>query len=185
MQISRTDMATLALTVGCAGINAYLAPLSFTIGFAIGTTCGAGMGLFRKANLLLINLNEKVVSAGKGAVPNHVTERAAQIKDQFDSSMDQVNPTVKSLALFILSCTSWIPTLKFAADRVSNFDAQRADILRKLNPIPGWKGNLLSIATTAANLNAAAYPILSQVGLLSGLTPGYAVGMYLSNRITT
>lgn len=184
MKVSNSDWVTLGLTVGCAGVNAYLAPVSFTIGFAVGATCGAGMGFFRRANLLLVNANEKAVIAGKKALPSSINERAAQVKAQFDSSMDQVNPVVKSVAQFILSCTAWVPTLKFAADRISNFDEQRSEILKNLDPIPGWKGNLLSLVTTAANLNAAAYPLFSQLGLLSGLTPGYAVGIYLANRVT-
>ncbi len=72
--ISNKSLTYLFVNTSCMIANAYLAPKTFTISFAIGAALGLGMGLKHRIDILLIDHNEKAVKA--------VTNQSAQMADK-------------------------------------------------------------------------------------------------------
>lgn len=208
-KVSNSSLAYILINSGCATVNAYLTPTYFTISGVIGLTVGLGMGLKRRADALIIDYNEKAVneainqSARAAEVANQMTENfQSQAKDRLtkigNSSVgkttlhytQRIVETTKpilnkiyrfSLPLFKLYVrfSGYGATIDKAASYVMKFEEQRLAVIHRLNPVPGIKGTILSIASLSAQVGYLTFPLLSKLWILSGFPAGYACGLYL------
>lgn len=194
MEISASNIFYLSINTACALANAYLAPQSFAISFAVGVAFGAGVGLKRRFDLILVDINERIANVAKEQI-NTATEglqtKANAGLEAFNASstgqytanaLEKISPLVRPFFKLFLYFSGYGKMIDTGKSFVMGFDEQRKQILKKLDCIPGWKGTVLSITALAANVGYIATPILSKVFLFSGFPMGFAAGLYIAGN---
>lgn len=194
MKISYSAITYCALNTGCAIASAYIAPSSFAFSFTAGMVCGLGLGLKRKVSLLLLDANEKIIRIAEEKLrvekllyemkETQPGQYATQVSEAMNEYLSKYSCFLKPVMSTLLHLSGYGKIVNTGVGLVSGFDEQRKKIIQDLNPIPGWKGTLLSLTTLAANVGYIASPILSKVSLFSGFTAGYATGLYVANIST-
>jgi hypothetical protein len=184
MKISKPSFFSLTINIGCAIGNIYQSPGKFSLGFAVGIILGIGVGLKHRLSLIALDLNEKTIKK--------VREAAQPIQDYFPPVVEKINDSNLSeyagkiwdyaqpiFRVFLyLYCYGKI--WDKASSYVTNFEKQRFNLIKKLNPIPGKLLSFVSISSLIVNIGYVQQPIISKVmGLLSGLPLGYATGKLL------
>lgn len=207
--ISNKSLAYLVINTSCTITNAYLAPKTFTLTFAIGTAVGLTMGLKRRVDVLLIDYNQKAANAASEKAAqmaekaNQMTENLqAQASEGFKKVgataagqtavhyantvvetakplFDKVSFLAKPLLKLYLKFSGYETVVNTTLNYTTGFDEQRMKVIKNLNPIPRMKGTILSVAAVAANLGYLTFPVLSKLWILSGFTAGYATGLYV------
>lgn len=183
MQISKSSLIFLILNVGCAIGNAYKAPVSYSLSFAVGIILGLGMGLKHRLSFIALDLNEKAV--------RKLDEKSKPIQDVFPPLLEQVNESfvgkyaakvsryAQPLFRLFLYVSGYAAVYDQAAAYMGNFAEQRAALIEKLNPIPGKILSLISVSALMANYGYISQPVLSKITILSGFPMGYALGKFL------
>lgn len=183
MRISNASSLSLVFNLSCAFGNAYQAPGTFSLGFALGIIIGLGMGLKHRISLITLELNERAVKQiGEKAQP--VQDILPSIKEKVNNSyvgnfLERHSGLIQLIFRSFLYLTGYHAIYDTTASYLGNFDEQRAHIIKKLNPIPGIISSLLSFGALMANIGYIENFWAAKVALLSGLPAGYAAGTFL------
>lgn len=178
MKISPYNIISLTLHTGCAAANAYLAPGTFALSFAVGIIFGLGSGIKSRLDLIRIELNEKAIEKLKQAgEPLQIKPLQNKASIFFNEYSDKVPSIVKPIFNGIFYFSGYKSLYETACQVTGGFEEQRKAILQKLNPIPGIILNTLSVGSLAANLGYLPYTI----SLISGYPAGYSTGLFLSS----
>lgn len=182
MQISNTSLVYLAVNACCAAGNAYLAPRTFVLGCALGVIVGLGNGLKERLLLVKLEMNQKIIEAIKA--------QATPLQDKFDVNtridaicesvwgdrLARMAPLAQKIFKLFLYFSPYGDMYQLAIQHVSNFDEQRLEKIKKLNPFPQTLSTLLSVTALAAHLGYLMHPVFSTMALFSGYPMGYGLG---------
>lgn len=209
---SNKSLIYLAINTGCAVSNFYFAPKAFAMSYAIGVIVGCGMGLKRRLDIRFIDIKEKAkttVSTQASQAAVKASELSAPLQGAAADGLNKFSQyqTVQAATGYAKEAANKAkPLLERAAalakpffdlymyysgygavvDQIASyvgwFDEQRMKVIAGLNPIPGIKGTLLSLAALAANAGYMTLPVLNKMWILSGFTAGYAAGLYVMRQ---
>jgi hypothetical protein len=187
MKISTSSLIFATLNVSCAVVNAYLAPKSFALSFLVGAAAGWACGLKHRASFILLDANQKAVEKAQQMAAEHLGDTQAskytyQAIDVLRPTLNEVSPLAKKAFSIFLAVSRYGQIISIASSYMTKFDEQRRELIKKLKFIPGWKGTALSLTALAANIGYISQPILTKIGLFSGFTPGYAIGMAIIRK---
>lgn len=180
MELTPYNVISLSGQTGCAGANAYLAPGTFVLSFAVGVIFGLGSGLKSRLDLIWIDLNEKSVEKIKTASPT-LNEKIKPIQDKFSEYSEKMPSIVRPLFNGFLYISGYKSIYDTASSLTGGFEEQRKSTLQKLSPLPGTILNMISATSLAANLGYLTYPVLSHISILSGYPAGYSAGLFLAS----
>jgi hypothetical protein len=184
MKITKRNFLLLTVNIGSAIGNIYQAPGKFSLGFGVGIILGMGAGLKQRLSLIAVDLNEKAIKKVgaatqtlQGVLPPVVEKiNDSNLSKHGEKILNYTQPFFRAFLYF----SGYGKILDTASSYVSNFEEQRFQLLKKLNPIPGKLLSFLSISSLIVNLGYVQKPIISKVmGVLSGLPMGYATGKLL------
>lgn len=172
------QVASLTVNMGCAAVNLYLAPKTFSLSFAVGLLMGSASALASRVQFAKVDLSEKGTKVLKEKT--HFDERVQVVvqETRFGRAIAKAKPYLDVGLDIVLFFSGYGKLFGTAKDLFCDHDKQKKDIMRKLNPTPRVAGTLLSITSAASNLGYIAQPILSKVSIFSGYTMGYASGLH-------
>ena len=150
-----------------------------------------GIGLKRRVDAILVDYNQATAEAIQARInkatsnlQNNVQAQTNKVKETsaFKATKevtDKFSPFIRPVIKFYLFISGYGKLLEKAGSYITGFDDQRLKIVKSLNPIPGIKGTLVAVGALAANIGYLTLPILSKMWVFSGLTSGYATGLYV------
>lgn len=186
--MSPISILSLMCNLGCAIGNAYLRPKAFVISYIIGLITGLGIGFRYYLEAVKINLNQKL--------KKKIDDRTMPLQVKVISSKDKffLTPFGKLIEKVLQLAWPFIKTgiivsghqrtYDQASKLLGNFQSQRQEILRNLDPVPGLIGTTISATTLVMNLFYLAKPLFFYLASISGYPMGYATGLFIMQRWT-
>ncbi|MDP1879959.1 MAG: hypothetical protein Q8K60_03345 [Parachlamydiaceae bacterium] len=186
--ITTKECIYLTANIACAAVNFYQSKYLFACGIITGTFLGIGMGIKHKFNLTIIELKSKgvqTINEISKPLQNKATETINKIEwvQKFKEAAQNSSPIfycLYKIGIFILEYN--IPFFSYLTD-LKDLPAQKENVLKKLNPIPGFKGTFFSLTCFGSSIGYITWPIFSKMHWMSGIVPGYSLGLYTINLI--